>query len=153
MDAMRLDYPPVIDVRRAVSKDFEQASSLDGSGGQLSASTSAAIEAAKYLSKATHLIEMGPTLPEFHWQTRGLRLYACSKSLRSFIREGDITPEEMNDSVFTPSELKTDVLRATATWFEDSKEYLFTSFSEGAPMTGSKHSKSAKTGSTGAPVT
>lgn len=152
MSAMRLDYAPVIDIRRAKVRKQIRDALQDGSTPLNSAAGSAAIEAAKYLSKATHLLEMGETLPQFHWQIRGQRLYAVSKSLKSFIREGDITPEEMNDSVFSLEELKTASIRATATWFEDSKEYLFTSFQEGAPLSGSKHPKGAKTGTSGAPA-
>ncbi len=151
MTALRADYPPVVDIRRATGKNKNKLESPAGSSLQLDASVSAAVEAAKYLSKATHLLELGDTLPEFHWQTRGLRLYACSKSLRSFIRDGDITPEEMNDSVFQPAEITSPITRATAVWFEDTKEYLFVQMEEGPPLIGSEHAERAKTGSRAVP--
>ena len=152
MMALRADYIPVIDIRRAKSKPKSGLKSTSGKNSPMSASTSAAIEAAKYLSKATQLIELGDTMPEFHWQTRGLRLYACSKSLRSFIPQADISAEEMNDATFTPEETKTDLMYATAVWFEDTKQYLFSDVDMGPPLSGSKHPEGAMTGTRGGPA-
>ena len=125
MTALRADYAPVVDIRRAHVKPSKLLSSEIGSPEQMSASQSAAIEAAKYLSKATHLLELGDALPEFHWQTRGLRLYACSKSLRSFIPDGNIQEEEMNDAAFENIKPEDEVMKATAVWFDDIQQYVF----------------------------
>jgi len=125
MTALRADYAPVVDIRRATGKQKKLLGSPAGSAQPMSASQSAAIEAAKYLSKATQLLELGDALPEFHWQTRGLRLYACSKSLRSFIPDGDIQAEEMNDAAFGNISPESEFMKATAVWFEDTKQYVF----------------------------
>ena len=116
--AMRLDYTPVIDVRAAKSKS--------GSGGRnIDDSRSAAIEAAKYASKATQLLELGETLTEFHHQTTGLRYYSVSRDLKEYIQAGDITESEMMDNTSTDPQGDIPLLKATAMWFEDSQEYLF----------------------------
>ena len=131
MTALRADYAPVVDIRRATGKKNKLLNSPVGSPQPMSASKSAAIEAAKYLSKATQLLELGDALPEFHWQTRGLRLYACSKSLRSFIPDGDIQAAEMNDAAFENINPESEFMKATAVWFEDTKQYVFSDIAMG----------------------
>ena len=87
--AARLDYSPVVDVRAAyVSKKVDDAKPID---------TAAVCEAAKYLSKATELIALGPDLVTFHEQMRGLRLYGVSRPLSQFIRSDEIDSVEMTD--------------------------------------------------------
>ena len=117
--AMRLDYTPVIDVRAAKSKK--------GSGGSaINDSKAAAIEAAKYASKATQLLELGDALTEFHFQTQGVRYYSVSRDLKQFISDGEIKKSEMIDNTSPDPEGDIPLLKATAAWFEDSQEYLFT---------------------------
>ena len=116
--AMRLDYPPVIDVRAAKSKKRSGGSAIDDS-------KAAAVEAAKYASKATQLLELGETLTEFHHQTTGLRYYSVSRDLKEYIRTTDITEEEMLDNTNPDASGDTPLLKASAMWFEDSQEYLF----------------------------
>ena len=77
MDAARLDYAPVIDVRKA------SASSSSG-GATIDQSRSAALEASKYATKATDLIAMGSVLGTYHWAVKGLRLSAASTSLKPY---------------------------------------------------------------------
>jgi hypothetical protein len=87
--AARLDYAPVIDIRAAYAgKTSEQTKPID---------TAAVCEAAKYLSKATELIALGPDLVTFHEQMRGLRLYGVSRPLSQFIRSDEIDSVEMTD--------------------------------------------------------
>ena len=117
--AMRLDYTPVVDVRRAKSK-------RPNGGSGIEASRDAAIEAAKYASKATQLLELGDALTEFHFQTQGVRYYSVSRDLKQFIADGEIKKSEMLDEPSVMPEGDIELLNATATWFEDSQEYLFT---------------------------
>ena len=116
MMAARLDYPPVVDVRRATSKS--------GSGGPpIEASRMASLEAAKYGTKATDLIAMGSHLGEYNRQVKGLRLSQASKSLKLYLADGPPSEEELLDS-----EPAGDgpLMRARASWFDDIQEYLFT---------------------------
>ncbi len=91
MDAARLNYVPVIDVRSASQKSCSGLTHVDDARG-------AVLEAAKYAAKATHLMELGPAITELHWQLRNRRLYALSQSLRKYIKSGDIDAKEMMDN-------------------------------------------------------
>ena len=95
MDAARLDYPPIVDVRSAKTSSGNGMSSEDAAKG-------AVLEAAKYAAKATALMELGPAISELHWQLKNRRLYAMSSRLRQFIKAGDISPDEMTDKATQP---------------------------------------------------
>ena len=118
--AMRLDYAPVIDVRVAKAKRLDADLPLD-------AAKAAAIEAAKYASKQTQLLELGDQLAEFHRQTTNVRYYQTSSGLRKYVSQGELTEEELMDDSNPNPNGDLDQLLATAQWFEDTKEYLFTS--------------------------
>ena len=115
MDAMRLDYAPVIDVRRARSK-------TSSGGATIEQSRAAALEASKYATKATDLIAMGSSLGTYHYAIKGLRLSSSSKSLKPYITD---TP--IDSSLLVDQENLNDVetVRGKALWFEDVQEYLF----------------------------
>lgn len=119
MDAARLDYVPVIDVRRAKKKSAT-GSPQDGDA------KSAIVEAAKYAAKATNLMELGSAITELHWQLRNRRLYALSKSLRQYIKAGDVTADELTDNDSKPLPQGTEVVEVIAQWFEDTNEYVIT---------------------------
>ena len=119
MDAARLDYPPVVDVRASKKR------CAAGTGSESDAK-GAVLEAAKYATKATALMELGPAITELHWQLRGRRLYALSKKLREYIKAGDISPEELMDDTSKPLPEGTDRIDLVAQWFEDTSEYLIT---------------------------
>ena len=119
MTAARLDYAPVVDVRSAKSHSKSGSNTAD-------ASKSAVLEAAKYAAKATSLMELGPAITELHWQIRGKRLYALSKKLKAYMRDGDISAEELMDTPQQPLPDGTEVIPAVAQWFEDASEYLIT---------------------------
>ena len=115
MDAARLDYPPIVDVRRARTKST--------SGGHaLSESRTAAVEAAKYATKATDLIAMGDVLTEYHYAVKGLRLSASSSSMRPYLSDASMEVVDLLDAeALDPSAC----VRGKALWFEDVQEYLF----------------------------
>ena len=115
MDAMRLDYVPVIDVRTAKSR------SMSG-GAPIDASRAAALEASKYATKATDLIAMGSSLGKYHYAIKGLRLSASSKSLKPYITD---TPIDSSDLVESETVVEGPSVRGKALWFEDIQEYLF----------------------------
>jgi plasmid rolling circle replication initiator protein Rep len=110
----RLDYAPTVDVRRATAKEGQTDRHADA--------VAAAIEAAKYISKASEMHQLGGWLPELHWQLKGLRMIGISKELRAYVKEGEITPQEMLDlPIKAPDGVN--VQRAVANWIEGLGEY------------------------------
>lgn len=87
--AARLDYQPVIDIRRAKAKVATEEASGDAKA--------AAIEAMKYAIKATDMLKMSGDLPEFIHQTRGQRLVGMSQKLRAFVPAHDPSSRELAD--------------------------------------------------------
>ena len=119
MDAARLDYAPIVDVRSARQKSNAGLNPSESA-------KSAVVEAAKYASKATALMELGSAISEFHWQLKNRRLYSVSKELNKYIKSGDISPEELMDSDSKPLPEGTERVEVMAQWFEDTSEYLIT---------------------------
>jgi plasmid rolling circle replication initiator protein Rep len=115
MDAARLDYAPVVDVRRASSRSSPGGATIDQS-------RSAALEASKYATKATDLIAMGSVLGTYHWAVKGLRLSAASTSLKPYLSD---TPIDKTELIDTESVDEVETVRGKALWFEDVQEYLF----------------------------
>ena len=115
--AARLDYSPIVDVRRCRSKANETASTTSGS-------LAAALEASKYAAKATDLIKLGSSLGEYHRQVKGVRLTGVSGSLKPYISSSEISEEELTDG---GDSLPVESVKGTAVWFEDLEEYLFES--------------------------
>ena len=113
----RLDYSPVIDVRRAKS-------SFSSGGQVLSPTQSGALEASKYATKATDLIAMGSSLGEFHRQVKNLRLSASSTSLKPYIADSPISNDQLVDNQTGDAEV---IASGKALWFDDIGEYLFSS--------------------------
>ena len=117
--ALRADYAPVVDVRSAKTKSGAGKSPED-------ATKSAVLEAAKYSAKAAELTELGPATTELHWQLRGKRLTAMSRELGKYVKQGDISEEEMMDSESKPLPLGAERLEIFADWFEDVESYVVT---------------------------
>ena len=115
MDAARLDYPPVVDVRRAKTN-------YSTGGATIDQSRAASIEATKYATKATDLIAMGSVLGTYHYAVKGLRLSAASSSLKPYISDTPISPDQLVDTETIDA---MDVVKGKALWFEDVQEYLF----------------------------
>ena len=115
MDAMRLDYVPVIDVRTAKSKSTSGGASIEQS-------RAAALEASKYATKATDLIAMGSSLGKYHYAIKSLRLSASSMSLKPYLTDTPISESELVDSETAGPE---PTVRGKALWFEDIQQYLF----------------------------
>ena len=115
MDAARLDYVPVVDVRRARTKS-------SSGGATIEQSRAAALEASKYATKATDLIAMGSSLGKYHYAIKGLRLSASSKSLKPYIADTPLSPDQLVDGPIDPL---VESVRGKALWFEDVQEYLF----------------------------
>ena len=90
MMAAGLDYPPVVDIRRATSKK--------GSDAPADCSLSAAIEAAKYAAKSVDIEKLGALAPELHHQIRGIRLYAVSRRLSHYIGDSEPLGDELCDA-------------------------------------------------------
>lgn len=88
--ACRLDYAPVVDIRRASAKG--------GSDDPEDVDVAASCEAAKYAAKATDLLKLGSALPVLHEQIKGVRLVGVSKRLQPYVSAADPTPDEMTDA-------------------------------------------------------
>ena len=117
MMAARLDYSPVVDVRRCKSRRSAPASNV-------SASLGAALEASKYAAKATDLFKLGNSLGEYHRQMKGVRLTGVSGSLKPYVSASEISETELTDQ---GESLPVESVSGTAVWFEDLEEYLFES--------------------------
>ena len=115
--AARLDYSPIVDVRRCRSK----LGSVDTGA---SAALGASLEASKYAAKATDLIKLGNSLGEYHRQVKGVRLTGVSGSLKPYISDKEISQDELTDG---GESLPVESVKGTAIWFEDLEEYLFES--------------------------
>jgi len=114
--AARLDYPPIVDVRRARPKPSAAGPTCTD------ANHAATLEAAKYSTKAADLLGLGKSLPTFHTEMKYLRLYGVSAQLRQHIKAGDIGKEELLD----PSEESEEPsFTAVAKWFDSIQEYQF----------------------------
>ena len=116
--AARLDYAPVVDVRRAKAKPSDE--HLHGV-----APVAAVIEAAKYATKATDLLALGDELPEFHHQMKGLRLYGVSQALQQYVKAGEVSADELLDTDQFPVPCITPSLHAVAEWIDSAQEYRF----------------------------
>lgn len=114
--AARLDYAPIVDIRRARSNRKADGSALSD------ANLAATLEAAKYSTKTADLLSLGTSLPTFHTEMKHLRLYGVSAQLRQHIKARDINQEEL----FDPSQ-ETDEpsFMAVAKWFDSIQEYQF----------------------------
>ena len=119
MEAMRLDYAPIVDVRAAKA-------SKRNDGSDSSAISSAVLEAAKYATKASDLLELGPATAEYQRQIHGVRLYATSRGLGQYVASSPLGAQDLVDAV-SDQPPGTELLSGTAAWFEDTQEYLFTS--------------------------
>lgn len=114
--AARLDYPPVVDIRRAKSRSSSGGATIDQS-------KAAALEASKYATKATDLIALGSVLGTYHYAVKGLRLSSSSSSMRPYLSDASIDSSELVDSETGDGG---PTARGKALWFEDVQEYLFT---------------------------
>lgn len=117
--AGRYDYRPVVDVRRVRSRAVAD-------GQTIATEKAAAMEVAKYATKATDLLSLGDELGEFNRQVRGLRFSSVSSSLKPYISASDISENEMKDGGDSPP---VESLRGTALWFEDVQQYLWSELS------------------------
>lgn len=117
--ALRETYAPVVDVRVAKSNSTS-GSTTNGDA------RSAVLEAAKYSAKATSLMELGPAITELHWQLRRRRLHAMSKELAKYIKDGDISAEELMDDQSKPLPQGAERVEVMAQWFEDIEQYVIT---------------------------
>lgn len=113
--ALRADYSPVVDVRKATAKQ--------GVDDPLATSTAAALEAAKYIAKSSDIAALGDLAPEMHHQIRGLRMIAASDKLGQYIKTADISEAEMLDAsavAASPNPL----FHCVAEWQEFTQEYI-----------------------------
>ena len=127
--AMRSEVPLIVDIRR-VKGDNKKRDDYEGVDVPKSlGSGKAVLEVAKYMAKATQLVELGSGLSEFHRQMGGLKLFTVSKPLRRFIDEGLISEDELIDANEHLAEGRVPDARAIAQWFDDTQEYVFTDIS------------------------
>jgi hypothetical protein len=89
MESARLDYVPVVDIRRGYVRKSDVVDQR--------ASVAAAIEAAKYISKATDVAALGPDVVELEAQLKGVRMIAVSRALGAYVRPDPVDGSEMVD--------------------------------------------------------
>ena len=124
--SMRAEEKLIVDIRRVRAHKKPTLGSPSGCTTPTSENTAAVLEVAKYMAKGTQLLEIGESLPEFHRQMAGVRLYSVSKALGRYIKTGDINSAELMDDDEGLPDARLPDARAIAQWFEDSSEYLFT---------------------------
>lgn len=116
--SMRLDYAPVVDIRRAHTR-----ATAEHPGGM---HVGAVLEAVKYTTKAAHLVALGDALPEFARQIRGHRLIATSRALGAFIPSGDPSVEEIASEIDPNAPQLHPLVEAVARWDSDLSDYVLT---------------------------
>lgn len=89
MESAKLDYAPVVDVRRARAKN--QPDTIENQ------SISATIETAKYMAKHSDLLALGPALGELHFQLMHTRMTGISSALQPYVKADDPVDEELLD--------------------------------------------------------
>ena len=114
--AARLNYSPIVDIRRARTKTSTTTNACTD------ANLAATLEAAKYSTKAADLLSLGTSLPTFHTEMKGLRLYGVSAELRHHIKAGDVGQKELLDPGQESDEPS---FTAVAKWFDSIQEYKF----------------------------
>jgi plasmid rolling circle replication initiator protein Rep len=118
MMAGRLDYSPVVDIRRAAAKFTTGEAFYDAKA--------AGIEAMKYAVKATDMLKMAADLPEFIHQTRGHRLVAMSRKLRAFVPDHDPQAGEMADDRLAGLPRLHPGISCLAQWDRSLSDYVLT---------------------------
>jgi plasmid rolling circle replication initiator protein Rep len=113
--AMRLDYAPVVDVRKAYANH--------AGDNPLKVISAAGVEAAKYLSKAQDILAMGENVCEFHRQIQNVRLRAVSAELGKFIRAGEVSHQEMLDTEEIQA-ADSPLLRSIVAWDQLISDYI-----------------------------
>jgi len=112
--AMRLDYAPVVDVRKAYANH--------AADDPLKVISAAGVEAAKYLSKAQDILAMGENVCEFHRQIQNVRLRAVSAELSKFIKAGEVSHAEMLDTEEIQA-AESPLLRTIVAWDQSISDY------------------------------
>lgn len=114
--AARLDYSPIVDIRRARAKGCSNKDSQCPGIAPI-------LEAAKYTTKATDLLKLGELLPWFNSEMKNLRLYGVSGSLRKHIQPREPQAEELLDA--SDQAAIDNRFAAVASWFDAIQEYQF----------------------------
>ena len=124
--ALRSDYAPVVDVRAAKKKQGQ-------SSGCSEDAKSAVVEAAKYSAKGQALMELGPAITTLHWQLRNRRMFAISRPLSKYVKQGEFSHQELMDGDAKQLPPGAERLEVIAHWFEDVQEYVITHLIEEQP--------------------
>ena len=126
--ALRSDYAPVVDVRRAKAKSGNTSNPAEET-------KSAVLEAAKYSAKGAQLMELGPAITTLHWQLRNRRMYALSRPLSKYVKQGEFTHQELMDGEAKQLPEGAERIEVLAHWFEDVQEYVITHLVEDHALT------------------
>jgi hypothetical protein len=116
--AARLDYQPIVDIRRA----YDPRRKEDKEAGI----EAAILEVTKYITKANDISALGPHAPEFFMQLRRHRMTQLSYGLSKYVRDGDVGYEEMID-VHPTKEQFLQWLSATYRWCYRAEDYYLAS--------------------------
>ena len=115
--ANRLDYAPVIDVRKAYTKRIGDTVADN--------ITPAVLEVAKYVTKSADILALGPHAVELATQLRFRRMVAVSHALRKFVPNYEPKEDEFLDAVPNiPS--TSDTMQVIAQWDKTTSLYHIT---------------------------
>lgn len=113
----RLDYPPIVHVEAVYSAEHKRSDR---------APLRAVVpEAAKYISKAADVVKLGPYAAELHWQIKGLRMIQASRKFSAYVRNEEITKDEMLDSLEGANPAAT-FMPVLAEWCQELEAYEIT---------------------------
>ena len=121
---LRIDYLPVVDVRRA----YQKRSPDNHSGLPLRA----AMEVSKYITKQADLPALGPLVGEFNQAVQGVRMRAVSRPLSRYISAVEVKAAELLDSPLPEVSGGSPVLSVVADWCDAISAYLITPSGGGA---------------------
>ena len=119
-----IDYPPVVDVRRAYAKPSQ--------GHESHVYLGAAMEVSKYLTKQADLPSLGPLVGEFNQAVKGVRLRAVSRPLSRYISAAEVKASELLDSPLPDDAGGSPIVRLVADWCDRLSAYQITPSGGGA---------------------
>jgi plasmid rolling circle replication initiator protein Rep len=113
----RLDYAPVVDIRNAYNDKVSRSSRPP--------ITQCVQEAAKYISKASDIIKLGPLAAELHEQIRGIRMIQASQKMSQYVKSEPLQEDELLDTMreANPSSCFEKVI---AEWSDALESYVIT---------------------------
>lgn len=115
--ACRLDYAPVIDIRKAYTKTASE--------DLIDTIPPAVIEAGKYVTKSADIHALGQQAPELHCQLKNKRMLGVSKALRKYVTDAEVLESELTDQAEVLAS-NSAMAHVVAQWDSEVSEYRIT---------------------------